>query len=75
MKCKDCPHLVMQRKITSARYDCLCKHPNQDYIYEYFKENNIRKYQGFLCYSKPNIKEPTIKTAPKWCPLKESEER
>ena len=63
----------MRRKETSTRYECLCNHANQDYIDNYFKEHDIRKYQGFLCYSKPCVKEPSIKTSPKWCPLKESE--
>ena len=70
MNCKDCPYLLMGRKYTSVRYDCICAHPNRDYIQNYFEEHNIRKFLGFLCYSRPYVKEPTIKTSPKWCPLK-----
>ncbi len=67
-KCIDCEYAKAYRKFTSTRYEFCCKHPDKEYIKDYFRKNRIRKMEGFLGYSKAG--EFPIKTAPKWCPLK-----
>ena len=53
----------------------MCKHPNSDYIEKYYKDHNIIKALGFICWGTDpyNWNMPKIKTSPKWCPRKEND--
>ena len=74
MRCRECRYKKSVRGIHSTRYSCYCKHPNQDYIRHYYSKNNINRTLGFICFTKPYTMEMSIKTSPKWCPLKEEKE-
>ena len=52
-----------------------CKHPNYDYIYEYFKEHKIQKMPGFIGFGEKYSDVPVNKTTPKWCPKKMNGEK
>lgn len=49
-----------------------CKHPNEEYMERYFKENKIRKMVGFIGFGESFADVPKNKTTPKWCPKKAS---
>lgn len=72
MICKDCEYKrFYDGQITLARRArVLCKHPDQDYIEKYCKENRIGKMPGFICYTIIDTLELPIKSSPRWCPLK-----
>ena len=65
MKCKDCQHCKIHGK------NVWCYHPNDDYIYEWFKTHKIKKSQGFLGYTYKGF---PVKKSPAWCPFKAKQE-
>lgn len=69
--CRTCVHCDCHQTRGSYRYSFWCKHPNQKYIHNYFKEKRMVKMAGFLGFGK-SIAENVlpIKTAPAWCPYK-----
>lgn len=69
MNCKECPHKKEFRKGGNTTKEVMCRHPDRDYIVNYFREHRIRKFEGFLGYVNSKGEFP-IKTSPKWCPLK-----
>lgn len=73
MNCSQCNYKHISWG-ANTRGNCYCNHPNQDYIRNYYKEHDISRAEGFICFTKPLTKELSIKTSPKWCPLKEETE-
>lgn len=69
-ECNNCEYLLSLKSANATRFDFHCNHPNQMYIYDYFKEHDIKKMPGFIGYGKCYGHEPTNKTTPKWCPNK-----
>lgn len=41
VKCKECKHCLIRGK------EVFCKHPDQSYIFNYFREKKMSKYPGF----------------------------
>ena len=74
MNCYKCRHMKKIHRFQNLRMECLCKHPNQEYIKKYYETHDIRRYLGFICYTDIKTDEPTTKTSPRWCPLKEKKE-
>lgn len=74
-KCKECMHMkTYENWGRSGRV--YCNHPDKDYIENYCREHRIHSQPGFICLRKRVLRaysykyEPTIKTSPRWCPLK-----
>lgn len=70
MICKECQHKKVIRRFGNTTAEVYCEHPNKQYINVYFRENRIRKMQGFIGFVNSQGVFP-LKKAPKWCPLKE----
>lgn len=68
VKCEECQYKEEYRKFGNSRSEVMCRHPDGKYIYQYFKEHGIRKYEGFIGYVNSKGIFP-IKKAPAWCPL------
>lgn len=66
-KCQLCQHCKCLQKTGNIRKKYYCRHPNQKYIEDYFKEHNIQKMPGFLGFAKFN--DFPVKNTPKWCPF------
>ena len=77
-KCKQCRfmNLTGRAKINShnlvlggERGVCMCEHPK---AYEMFNKVCPRsnRMACFIGFTAPGENEPTIKTSPKWCPLR-----
>ena len=74
MRCKECKYVEAYRRGLNKRRECYCSHPDKKYIFDYFQKNRMVKSVGFLSFSEPYTTSPTIKTAPKWCPLKKKDD-
>lgn len=73
MKCRECEFLKIRNSRYAERYSYYCNHGNQKHIQDYFKQHNIHKDLGFVCFGDlHNGNAPTIKTSPAWCPFKKS---
>lgn len=72
IKCRDCPHLdSLAPRNGGIRLRFICTHPNERYIYEYCRDHRLTKMPGFVCFGGGLYgNEPTIKTAPAFCPLR-----
>ena len=70
IKCSECGECKGIRKMGNTRTGFRCEHPDQRYIYDYFREHGMLKMPGFLGYSKPFSDEVPVKTSPAWCPRK-----
>jgi len=70
MICIECSFKREYRRGGNLTRSVICEHPNKEYIYNYFKQNNIHKMEGFLGFVNSKGVFP-IKKCPKWCPLKE----
>ena len=68
-KCRDCKYLEARKK-RSGSVGYWCGHPDDKHVSKYFREHQLQKASGFLCYAAYYTLEPTIKTSPAWCPLK-----
>lgn len=77
--CKGCLHMRLSgranitdnnRYIGGPRGYCMCEHPMAR---ETFKRVCPRsnKLEAFIGFTKPGGNLPTIKTSPRWCPLRE----
>lgn len=78
MKCKECEFLGCHSSRYGTRKTYICGHPASSKMYEHCQEHNINKAPTFLCYGDLNNgNQPSIKTSPKYCPIKllEAEER
>lgn len=75
-KCRDCKYLeAYGARNGGIRLRFICKHPNQQYMYEYCRDHRLTKMPGFVCFGGGLYgDEPTIKTAPAFCPLKKKKE-
>lgn len=60
-----CIHCPFRKRIRTS--GCVCSHPDQRKIDNYFKEHNISKMPGFIGFIKSDGSFP-VKTTPKWCP-------
>lgn len=69
MICKECPYKREYRRYGNTTADVWCKHPDNDFIVEYFKKHHISKAFGFIGFVNSKGVFP-IKKSPKWCPLK-----
>lgn len=69
MICKECPFQKQYRRHFNSTREVMCEHPDKEYIRKYFKEHNIRKYEGFIGFVNSKGVFP-IKKSPAWCPLK-----
>lgn len=72
MNCKKCDYIkiITNYNKRATRNHCYCNHPDKEHISDYFRKHRVCKSVGFLSFTKPYTNEPTIKTSPKWCPLK-----
>lgn len=51
---------------------CMCEHPKSRYMFcKMFPRS--RRLAGFIGFTSMNDNKPQIKTAPRWCPLKNGE--
>lgn len=74
IRCSECEYCKEAPSGThSSRGSFYCKHPNQKFIKNYYKENRISRMVGFIDYGKPYGHAPKLKTAPRWCPLKKED--
>lgn len=70
IRCADCSYCNEFRKIGNNRSEFRCKHPEQDYIIDYFLKHRMSKSPGFLGFGKAWSHSVPVKTSPAWCPLK-----
>lgn len=56
-----------------SRGDCHCKHPDAEVAFKLICPDSSRM-PGFIAFTKRGTSEPDIKTAPRWCPRKLTEE-
>ncbi|MCI6044273.1 hypothetical protein MR857_13320 [bacterium] len=73
IRCSGCEHCREFRRDGNTRSSFLCKHPDYEYIENYFKEHRIEKMAGFIGFGKRWFHVPTIKTSPAWCPKKKED--
>lgn len=65
-KCKNCSE-CMQGKRSGGRIYYACTHSD---VYKYMPDN-LKANEGFICFAETgNTDKLTIKTSPRWCPLK-----
>ena len=67
--CATCSHLKLLKSPQATRYDCMCEHPD---VLEVFNRACPKAVamSGFISYTAKYSITPTIKTSPRWCPLK-----
>ena len=53
IKCSECEFCRSLRPRNNSRAEFSCKHPNQGYIRDYFREHKMLKAPGFLNFGKP----------------------
>lgn len=70
MICNDCPYKEIYRKYGNSTKEVMCQHPDKEYVRKYYKEHDIRKFEGFIGFINSKGVFP-IKGSPKWCPLKQ----
>lgn len=69
-ECETCEFCVKHFTHSSAenrRRVYHCRHIDQKYIENYFREKGILKMPGCIGFSKPDGSFP-VKNTPKWCP-------
>lgn len=68
IRCMECQHVRKYRK------EVFCRHPNQKYIHEYFRNKRMKKMPAFLGFE---YKKFPVMGSPAWCPfkMKEGEEK
>lgn len=78
-KCAGCSYMgwPVPRRITGnnrhlgrPRSSCMCRHPEAVASFRRVCPKSPR-LEAFIGYTKPGGKIPTIKTSPRWCPLRE----
>lgn len=70
IKCSGCQHCSGLRPIGNTRTSFTCRHPDQGYINNYFREKRMQKMPGFLGFGARYSDAVPVKTAPAWCPKK-----
>lgn len=70
IKCSECGHCNELRPVGNTRSEFTCKHPDGEYIREYFEKHKIQKMPRFIGFGARHSHEVPIKTAPAWCPRK-----
>lgn len=63
-RCMECQHCKIQGK------SVFCRHQNQRYIHEYFRNKRMTKMPAFLGFTYKGF---PIKKSPAWCPFKMKE--
>ena len=53
IKCSECEFCRSLRPRNNSRAEFSCKHPDQGYIRDYFREHKMLKAPGFLNFGKP----------------------
>lgn len=74
IRCSECEYCRELRPVGNTRSEFYCEHPNKEYIKNYHKEHRINKMEGFIEYGKPFAHTPIIRTSPRWCPKKLTED-
>lgn len=72
MNCKDCEYLKGLNGVYGSRKSYYCEHPEAyPRMSDYCREHKINKMPEFICYGDlKNKNAPTLKTSPKYCPIK-----
>lgn len=70
--CYECDFCKDNRRAGNTRGAYYCKHPNQSYIIDFFKQHKINKMPGFIGFGQKYENYPSNKTTPKWCPKLQS---
>lgn len=77
-KCTECEYLKMHRRSNGTycsfgRGEYFCKHPETKRLP---KEVFGRKMESFICFGTNEYEtKPTIKTSPRWCPIRTPREK
>ena len=75
--CSECGNMELHgpaQRTAANRYNggprrsCYCGHPR---AWECFQASGSHRAECFIGFTKPGGSEPALKTAPKWCPLRE----
>ena len=69
-ECENCEFCVKHYTQSSSihrRQGYYCRHNDQKYINDYFRDKRILKMPGFIGFSKTDGSFP-VKNTPKWCP-------
>ena len=67
--CEFCVKRFTHATIEKRRMAYHCRHNDQKYIEDFFRDKKILKMPGFIGFSKPDGSFP-VKNTPKWCPKK-----
>lgn len=70
IRCADCEYCREFRPVGNTRSNFTCKHPDHEYIRNYYKEHKIYKMEGFIGFGAKYSEKVPIKTSPAWCPKK-----
>lgn len=75
--CAECVHMRMTGRAErtgnndgNPRGECYCKHPEAEKTFRRICPRSPRA-PGFIGFTKMGGDKPQIKTAPRWCPLRE----
>lgn len=71
-KCKLCGFLEIDRYTRGERGHCYCNHPH---ALETFKASGQTRAACFIGFTGTRNLVPTIKTSPRWCPLRVTDEK
>lgn len=66
-KCANCKHVVTYQTYGAQRKQCYCEHPKARDVY---KKYGLKGDPTFIGFSSKYNSMPTIKTSPRWCPLR-----
>ena len=69
MKLTKSSKLTMRNLLSGPRHGCMCKHPDAIETFNRVCPRSNRE-PAFIGYTAPGEYKPTIKTSPKWCPLR-----
>lgn len=78
--CKQCEYMKLRKRcIMTAnnrgvpRAGCMCTHPKaEEYFHKVCPKSN--RQPGFIGFTEMGGYEPTLKTSPRWCPLRSKDE-
>lgn len=71
MICRECEYIKKHKRFGNARGECMCGHPRAVKTFKKVCPRSPRM-EGFIGYTIAGTMTPATKTAPRWCPLKES---
>lgn len=66
-KCKTCGHVEIDRYDRGERGHCYCNHPH---ALAAFKASGQIRSACFIGFTDMRGNAPTVKTSPRWCPLR-----